>query len=468
MLLVMIGLLTSCAYRAPGAENTAKIGAATTTPQAHDALTTDALDAYEYGYPLVLMRALRQQSTNVTAPDSTRGMAPLNQFAYQDTLPGPESHTIVLPSKDTLYATAWLDLHVEPMVLHVPDTHGRYYQTPILDSWTDVIASPGSRTTGTGAGDFLITSPHWKGHVPQGVQQLPSPTDTAWIVNRVEYRGRDDLKAARAVADGFTLTPLSSYGKPYTPPRNKTDPNVPPGSAYTRVATMSAQDFFSNLASALVDDPPTPQDKPMVATLARLGIVPGKPFRLDAAGPAAAQALTSAAAGGPAAIKSTVMGQQRAHDWLFDMATGRYGTDYPYRARIAMLATGASIPKDSVYYWSTTDNSGATLDGANSYVIHFAPGTLPPVHGFWSITLYSPDGYLMPDPIDRYSIGHVPPAKPNADGSVDVYVQHGLPAHETNWLPAPSGQFQLVLRLYWPADSVLNDTWAPPGIQRQD
>src|SRR5215472_1019187 len=198
---------------------------ATPTNAANDVKTT-AQESYIFGYPLLLMDATRAKLSNV--PHSTEvGSAPMNQFAHMKTFPDASFTEVVSPNADTLYSQGWLDLAKEPIVLSVPDTHGRYYLMPMLDAWTNVFASPGKRTTGTGKGTFAITGPRWSGSLPANVKEIKSPTDMVWIIGRTQTNGKADFAAVNAIQNQYKLTPLSAWGKPYTPPSDvATDPNV--------------------------------------------------------------------------------------------------------------------------------------------------------------------------------------------------------------------------------------------------
>ncbi|MFI9273467.1 DUF1254 domain-containing protein [Kitasatospora sp. NPDC052896] len=365
------------------------------------------------------MRATEQASTNVVKPDPATLRAPVNQFAKADTTPGPQFHTVVAPNVDTLYTSAWLDLKSGPIVLHVPDTHGRYFMMPMLDAWTNVFASPGTRTTGSSAGDFAITGPGWHGHLPAGVKQIKAPTQSAWILGRTQLNGPADLPAVEALTSHYTLEPLRDYGHPHTPPAGHVDPTVPTTAPAARVADMDAQTFFSQLATAMATNRPAKQDAPMVATLARLGIVPGRPFDINAKGPATAQALCQAVPAAQKQIQTALATSgNNVNGWRVSLGLGDYGTDYLLRATTAWQGLGANLPQDAVYPLTRTDSQGKQLTGANRYVIHFAPGQTPPVNAFWSLTMYDPSGFLVPNPINRYEVGHTVTPTLNPDGSI--------------------------------------------------
>ncbi|MEU0600293.1 DUF1254 domain-containing protein [Streptomyces sp. NPDC006393] len=440
------------------------------TAPTRDDLTEDAVQAYVYGYPLVLMKATEQSSTNVTGPDPSTIRAPINQFAKAAGVPGPDQKSVVSPNVDTLYTQAWLDLSAEPVVLHVPDTSGRYYLMPILSAWTDVIASVGKRTTGTQAGDYAITGPDWHGTLPAGVKQIKSPTDTAWILGRTQLNGPSDLPAVQALVSKYDIRPLSAYGDTsYKPPQGRVDPNVPGTAPKHLVQRMDAQAFYSRLAAAMAANPPAPADAPVVAKLARLGIHPGKAFDLDALPPDTAKALQRSLSEGQKRIQAAVTGLgKNVNGWRVATDLGTYGTNYTLRAATGWQGLGANLPQDAVYPINFVDSTGRQLSGADRYTIHFPPGRTPPANAFWSVTMYTPDGFLVPNPINRYEVGHTAEATANPDGSVDLYIQHDAPAADkkANWLPAPSGRFNVMLRMYWPRQSVINGTWAPPPIVR--
>ncbi|MEV6566707.1 DUF1254 domain-containing protein [Streptomyces kronopolitis] len=440
--------------------------ASTAHPAPAPATTADAVKAYVYGYPLVLARATEQASTNVRKPDPATLRAPVNQFAKADRAPGPEFHTVVAPNVDTLYTSAWVDLKKGPIVLHVPDTKGRYFMMPMLSASTDVFASPGTRTTGSSAGDFALTGPGWHGRLPAGVKQIKSPTRTAWILGRTQFNGTSDLPAVKALVRHYTLTPLRDYGHHHTPRPGHVDPHIPATPPATRVAGMDAQTFFSQLASAMTDNPPARKDAPMMARLARLGIVPGRPFDINAKGPATAQALRQAVPAARKQIRAALATSgNQVNGWRVSLNLGDYGTDYMLRATTAWQGLGANLPQDAVYPIVRSDSRGRPLNGAKRYVLHFAPGQTPPVKAFWSLTMYDPDGFLVPNPIHRYEVGHAVKPTRNADGSTDIYLQHDAPAGKrANWLPAPSGRFSMILRMYLPKSSVLDGTWSPPAV----
>ncbi|MBV8729956.1 MAG: DUF1214 domain-containing protein, partial [Acidobacteriia bacterium] len=165
------------------------------------------------------------------------------------------------------------------------------------------------------------------------------------------------------------------------------------------------------------------------------------------------------------ALKAERSGKEQ-NGWSVNLDTGSYATHYLARAATARFGLGAIIPADAVYASTMNDTSGNPLVGTNSYVIHFAPGQAPPVRGFWSITVYDENGFLVANQINRYSIGSESGLASNADGSIDILLQNSMPGGlESNWLPVPAGPFSLTFRLYWPDEAVLNGAWILPPVE---
>jgi len=238
----------------------------------------DAVDAYVYGYPLVTMEMTRRVMTNVREPEATR--APMGQFLRARSYPNAAYRDVTAPNADTLYTTAWIDVGREPWVLSLPDAHDRYYLFPMLDGWTDVFQVPGKRTTGTGPQTYAITGPGWKGTLPAGVTEYKSPTAMVWLLGRIYCTGTpEDYEAVHKLQDESSLVPLSSFGKPYTPPPGNVDSSIDMKTAVReQVNAMSVEEYFTLLAELMVDNPPSAADKKIVKKLASIGIVPGQPF----------------------------------------------------------------------------------------------------------------------------------------------------------------------------------------------
>lgn len=435
-----------------------------------------ALDAYLYFYPLITMDLTRRQLTNPAAGKSEIA-GPANTFVNVSAFPSVEMRAVVRPNYDTLYSSAWLDLTKEPMIVSVPDTGGRYYLLPMLDMWTDVFASPGWRTTGTKAGNFLIVPPGWtssgaEAQLPVGTQRIVAPTPYVWIIGRTKTDGPDDYEAVHKVQAGFKITPVSQWGKaPVAPPEvvdTEIDMKVPPK---LQVDTMTADRYFAYAAELLKLQPPHITDEPILARMKRIGLERGKDFVLSKAPAAVQAALADIPSEGQRLMQWKVPTMARvANGWSMNTDTmGVYGNYYLKRAIVAQQGLGANLPEDAVYPLNLADNTGKPLDGAGTFTLHFDKGQLPPTQAFWSITLYDADGFAVANPLDRHALSSWMPLKTNADGSLDLYFQHVSPgaAREANWLPAPAGSFNLTMRIYAPRGEVLTGQWNPPPVERE-
>src|SRR5262252_1389867 len=367
---------------------------AQSTPQASALSEQEAyaigVDAYLYFYPLVTMDLTRKQSVNIE-PGKEFGKGPMNMFINLPAYPPADMKVVVRPNFDTLYSIAWLDLTKEPQVVSAPDTAGRFYLLPMIDMWSDVFASPGWRTTGTEAGNFLVTPPRWSGSLPNGMTRISAPTPYVWIIGRTKTDGPADYDAVHKIQDGYKVTPLSQWGKPAKPVEVKIDPSVdmktPPK---TQVDTMPADKFFAYAAELLKVNPPHSTDQPMVAQLKKIGIEPGKSFDLDKADPGIRGALVTVPEDAQKLMEWKVPTLARVvNGWSMNTDTmGVYGNYYLKRAIVAQIGLGANLPEDAIYPLNLGDESGKPLDGANKYTIHFDKGTTPPADAFWSVTLY--------------------------------------------------------------------------------
>jgi len=449
-----------------------QVSAQPAIPLSADEATAIATDAYIYGYPLVTVEMTRRVGTNTVKPVGLH--APMGQFASAREYPTAAFRDVTAPNADTLYSSAFLDLSKEPYVLSIPDAHGRYYLMPMLDGWTTVFQVPGKRTTGTKAQKYAITGPGWGGTLPDGVTEYKSPTNMVWIIGRIYSTGTPaDYKAVHAMQEKLSLVPLSAYGKPYSPPPGTVDPNIDMKTPVReQVNALGVAAYFNLMAQLMKDNPPTAEDAPIVAKMAKIGIVPGQPFDITKLSPDAQNALKTV----PKAAAGRIMGYfkdegKQENGWTFFTKTGIYGTDYLDRAFVTAIGLGANRPQDAVYPTSEVDADGKPYSGANKYVMHFDKGELPPVNGFWSLTMYNAQYFFVDNPLNRYTLSARNKLKHNADGSVDLYLQRENPGKdkESNWLPAPADKFVQMLRMYWPKDkppSLLDGTWTIPGVKQ--
>ena len=357
------------------------------------------------------------------------------------------------------------------MIVSAPDTGGRYYLLPMMDMWTDVFAVPGKRTSGTAAGHWAVVPPGWKGLLPAGVARIEAPTPAVWIIGRTQTNGPADYAAVNKIQDGYTITPLSRWGKAPEPVAATIDPSVdmktPP---LYQVNQMPAAKFFAYGAELMARNP-SARDRLVTPRAHEADRARGrKAFRPRQGRSRGAGCTRARAAGrrrgdeveGEASCR-VVNGWQTITD-----SVGVWGDDYMNRAVIAMTGLGVNQPEDAVYPQAQVDGDGKPLTGGAQYRLHFAKGELPPAAAFWSITLYDADGFQVPNAINRFAIGDRDKLAYNADGSLDLYVQPQSPGEgrEANWLPSPaSGEMSLTMRIYEPKPEVFDGRWAPPPVQ---
>jgi hypothetical protein len=415
----------------------------------------DWQQAYLFAYPLVLMDVTRQKSASEP-----------NEFTHSRTFPTDKFRTVVRPNADTLYSSAWLDLSKEPILLRVPNTRGRYYLMQLLDAWTETVAVPGKRTTGTEESWFAIVGPGWKGKLPAVVKQrIDCPTAQAWLLGRTQTNGVADYRNVYWIQDGFRLMPLSQFPDGDIRQHDKRadlgfgrNPNTPP----EIVAQMSDEHFFAQYASLVGANPPHAADAKIAAIAAKAAdgaIRESEDFRNGVQSAKATLAIVEQ-------LRTTMAGPS---GWSTVSANvGRYGTNYMARAVVARVGLGANPPEDAVYLNCYKDPTGKPLQGA--YTMHFDKDQLPPVEAFWSITVYDASGYFVANPIDRFAIGDRDALRFNPDGSLDLHLQAQAPADarlHANWLPVPeSAAFNLSFRLYWPKAAILEGKWTPPPLLR--
>ena len=441
------------------------------TEEAHDI----GVAAYVYLYPLVMMELTRRAS--VSAGDSqASGVAPMNRFAHLREFPSADFKTVVRPNFDTLYSSAWLDLTDGSVVVStkaIPD--GRFFQLPMYDMWTDAFASPGQRTTGTGAGSWAVVPPGWTGTLPGDADRIDAPTPYVWIIGRTQTNGPSDYDTVHRIQDGFTITPLgeaSSAGQPAQPPAVTSFPSDSGPDAklspLARISSMAVGEYFDRALALLELHPPHLTDWSLLARMARIGLVPGSSFAdLD---PLVRSALATVATDAQASLTKALPGLANVvNGWQMNIDTmGVYGNSYVKRAIVTMIGLGANAAEDAIYPILQADADGKPIRGDSDYVLHFDADQLPPVHAFWSVTMYDGRGFQVANPIDRFAIGDRDELTYNPDGSLDLLLQHESPGpdKESNWLPSPSGRVGITMRLYAPKPSVLDGTWAPPAVRK--
>jgi hypothetical protein len=433
-----------------------------------------AVDAYVYGYSLITTEVTRVQMSNVPKVEGLH--APMGQFINVPRYPPAEFRGVSAPNADTLYSLAWLDL-TEPQVFSHPDMGKRFYLFEMTDLWMIDFHTPGTRTTGGDAADYLITGPEWSGTVPAGLKQIKVATQYMVILGRTYADGSPaDYEAVNALQAQYKITPLSSWGKSFTYKAPPVNPN--PGYSMTDkpqdvINAMDTSTYFNLLAKLMGKAaPPAKEDGPILPRMATIGIEPGKPFDITKLDSATQAALKDTGKIGMQRIEANRGNAGRSENgWNVTVGFGVYGTDYLKRATIAAYGWPANLQEDAVYPYTFVDSTGAKLTGANKYTLTFPKGQTPPVNGFWSITMYMIDGgwWFVPNPLNKFTVSLRDHPTYNADGSLTLYFQADSPGKEkeANWLPAPKGEFIPMLRMYWPKDkspSILDGSWKLPPV----
>jgi hypothetical protein len=435
-----------------------------------------AEEGFIYGLPLVMFYAVMQEF----AVDRNSGQfkAPFNEISNQHRVATPADTAVITPNSDTPYSILWLDLRAEPMVISVPMIErDRYYSVQLIDGNTYNFGYIGTRATGTEPGDYLVVGPDWKGGTPTGIRKVfQSTTPFPLALIRTQLFNPDDMPNVEKVQSGYKSQPLSAFLKqPVLPAAPKIE--------FVPATTAGIKDnFFEYLDAALQYVPETPRDQTIRAKLAKIGIGPGRTFAFKGLSLEHKAAILVAMKQGDDKVdKWLASGNKDINGWNVGAFFGDeafFNGDWVMRAGAAKGGLLGNDAVEAMYPYTRTDAAGEPLDGSkHKYTITFPPGQLPPVHAFWSVTMY--DGksqFLVKNPINRYLLNSpmVPAMKKDADGSLTLYLQKDSPGpdKEANWLPAPADTIYLVMRLYWPKPtppSILpagEGTWRPPGVKR--
>lgn len=419
----------------------------------------NASQDYLFAYPLVIFEQTKL-ALNAT-----------NTLIHKKEFPTPDSKAVVRPNVDTLYSLSFLDLTEEPMYLMMPDTNDRYYLLQFMDAWTNVIGSYGKRTTGTQKQEFLITKNGYKGDIPQGFIHVESPTNDVWLLVRIQTNNNEDIPN---VTDLQTKMILNGFNRNLSNINNNSNSNSS-NSPDSIVNQMNMSTFFQYFSEYLIENPPLEADFDMVQQLKSIGIEGNQTWNADALtyrqvlslklGTLIAKEIINYAMIIFSYIKPTING------WSYrTTGLGVYGTQYLVRAIVAHIGLGANLPEDAVYCLANKDENNEDFNGDFNYVLHFDKEDIPPVNGFWSLTLYDENSFLVDNEINRYAIKDRDQLRFNEDGSLDIFIQSERPQDSdnfNNWLPSPKKtKFNLTLRLYWPKDSVFDKTWTPRAVKK--
>jgi hypothetical protein len=445
-----------------------KAGAQSITP---DEARSIAKEATIYGFPLV--DSYRIQFSYFVDRGGPEFKAPWNTIFNNARVYTPDDKSIQTPNSDTPYSYVGADLRAEPLVLTVPAVEkGRYYSLQFIDMYTFNFAYVGSRATGNGAGSYLLAGPKWKGEKPKGIKSvIRSETEFVFVLYRTQLFNPGDIDNVKKIQAGYTVQPLSQFlGKPA--------PAAPPAVDFIKPLAAeqerSSLQFLNILNFILQFCPTDPSEKALMARFAKIGVGAGKAVDVNSSSPEMRKALEDGMADGWNAFneyKRTELdtGKRTSADGFGTRAYLK--NDYMARMSAAVLGIYGNSKQEAIYPVYFVDSGNQKLDGTNRYTLRLAPGQLPPVNAFWSLTLYElPASLLYANPLNRYLINSpmLRNLKRDTDRGITLYLQNGSPGadKESNWLPAPSGPFFAVLRLYWPKPAALDGKWKAPALAR--
>ena len=429
-----------------------------------------AKEAYIYGFPMV--DNYRVQYSYFVDNKDPDYKAPYNILFNIPRVFTPEDKAIQTPNSDTPYSWIGLDLRAEPIVFTVPPIEkGRYWSLQLIDLYTHNFDYLGSRVTGNDGGSFMIAGPNWQGETPKGITKvIRSETSIASAQFRTQLFNPGDLENVKAIQAQYFVKPLSTF-------LGESAPRSAPPISFIKPLSPDAQktalDFFNLMNFALQFCPTHPSETQLMARFERIGVGAGKTFQSSALSPEMKKAVEDGMADAWAAyanVKAKVNAGEITSGDLF--GTRNYlKNNYVYRMTAAVLGIYGNTKEEAMYPAYYVDGDGQKLDGANRYALRFAPGQLPPVNSFWSITMYDqPASLLVANPLNRYLLNSpmLPQFKRDADGGLTLLIQHHSPGKddERNWLPAPMGPFSVIMRLYWPKAEALEGTWTAPPIRQ--
>jgi hypothetical protein len=375
----------------------------------------------------------------------------------------------VYPNVDCLRSSAWLDLARDFAVLSIPKTL-RYYLLSFFSGWYEIFDTASARTAGTDGCNLGFVAPHWHGKLPPGVQKVVAPTEIVWIDGWFEADGPEDIELVRRLQDQFQLTPLSEWGAPPVwrsqPFLVDVDQKTTP---HEHVASLDAHTYFTRLSRLMRKNPPPAQDAAMMAEFSDIGFFSGEDFVFDLLPLDTAQALYSAVAAAQPTIakaETAAAAGKVVGNWSMLSHPGHFSNhlDRAVSARCGLVA----LAEDILCFQTTVDRTGAPLKGTHQYRIDFSSDVVPPVHAFWSITVYDAHHHLVSNSIHRNAISDRNRLRLNPDKSLSIYIQHDWPTttKDSNWLPCPKHSFNLALRMYWPKSDAFAGNWEPPAVVR--
>ncbi len=430
--------------------------------------------AFVWGYPLVeTVRTCRLQ-TQAHAGHAVTWRSAIDRVHHAAHAATADDRDVVTPANDLLYTTGWIHLANGPRLLHVPSAqahHGRYFVLALYDAWTNNFANPGAGTSPPEGETLLLVGPGTPRDTtwPAGVRVVECPTDLVWLIARVVVGEGDDVPPARALQAAIHLEclPGTDSGRlPACVAQWRGDPMETMAALEARPADAEsiAADFYTNLCRSLADAPPSMEERGLAAWFASAQLVPGTAFDWQQLEPTLRAGLQQGMQDAAALLLRNSR-SRIARPWAIGWGIGVYGHNYLARALTAYKGLGALANSEAVYAMGDFDADKQPLHGDKDYVLQFAAGDLPPVHAFWSLTLYAADRFLYPNALGRFAIGdRTQGLRHEPDGGLCLHIGHRPPpSGTTNWLPAPRGGFYVVLRMYRPHADVRS--WRIPPLR---
>jgi hypothetical protein len=429
-----------------------------------------AKEAYIYGFPVV--DNYRVEYDYFVNRENPEFKAPWNQITNIPRVFTPADVAVQTPNSDTPYSWLGLDLRAEPIVLTLPPIEkDRYISVQFTDAYTFNFAYVGTRTTGNDGGSFLVAGPNWKGQTPKGVKKvIRSETELIIVVYRTQLFNPDDIDNVKRIQTGYKVQTLSAF-------LNTAAPKPAPVIDFIKPLTVETQktslEFFNILNFVLQFCPTDPSETELMARFAKIGVGAGKSFDANKLSAEMKAAIEQGRADAYAAFAEGVKQMNAGTLTSGDLFGTRQHMKNNYLNRwLGTIGIYGNSKQEAMYPIYRVDSDGQKLEGANHYTIRFAPGQLPPVNAFWSLTMYDlPASLLVANPLNRYLINSpmLPQLKRDADGGLTLYIQNESPGEDkqANWLPAPKGPFAMYMRLYWPKEEALDGKWTAPPLKRE-
>ena len=442
------------------------------SPQANDLTESEKAEllerAYVYTLPLMLVDATYLKMTNVEEPVGSQ--APANRLMHARKLANSQTKDVVTPNVDTNYSQVMMDLTDDALVLRLPHTD-RFCLAQILDAWSNCIATPVATDIKGEYGFYCFTGPNFKGTVPADMTQIACPTNHVWMLLRTVCMGEDDLTNVIAIQNEMRTYLLSEYlatGAEYTG-KGVVNPDYSFDAPVNYVMKMSMADYFARANELMLTNPPAAADAEWLADLKRINVGPGLTFDASIFGSKGPEMWANLVRNIIAITtpKSQQFVKPNGSWQFYGEPIAEFGTEFYYRALIAVAALAANPVSVAVYPRANVDVNGQHLNGKHSYRLHIDPENWPDTnaYGFWSITLYGEDNFLYDNSLNRYNITDRDKWKLNDDGSLDIYISHEADTeHPDNWLPAPDDDFHLIFRIYNPVARIATNAWTMPVI----